>query len=143
MYHIFRNCQRLNDIRVWISDLGTLTTCLYFIFIQMSLSLWNTSPGGYSTLRNSGMIYLPSESLLRRYKNCIQQKPGINADMFKWLYTEANRLKCEKNGGLIIDEMSVQEDLQIGFRDGKVTVDGFVHMGQMSEDMNILNTHSR
>ena len=63
--------------------------------------------------------------------------------MFKWLYTEANRLKCEKNGGLIIDEMSVQEDLQIGFRDGKVTVDGFVHMGQMSEDMNILNTHSR
>ena len=116
-------------------DLGTLTTWLYFIFIQISLSLWNTL-----TLRNSGVIYLPSDSLLKRYKNCIQQKPGIKDNMFKWLYTEANRLKCEKK---MVDEMSVQADLQIGFRDRKVTVDRLVHMGQVSEDMNILNTHSR
>ena len=40
-------------------------------------------------------MFLPSESLLQRYKNFVQQKPGINKDMLNWLYDESNRLETE------------------------------------------------
>ena len=69
--------------------------------------------------------------------------PGINDDMLQWLHEESKRLKSERHGGLIIDEMSVQEDLQMSFQCGKVLVDRLVDMGQFSEDMSVLNTHKR
>lgn len=89
------------------------------------------------------MLFLPSESLLQKYKNCIQQSPGINHSMFEWLHVESERLKSEKRGGLILDEMSIQEDLQLSFGDGKVFIDGLVDMGSFCEDMRILNTHTK
>lgn len=111
--------------------------------IQISLTLWNRSPQGYTMLRNSGVLCLPSETLLQRYKNCVEQTPGINEEMFMWLYAESKRLNSEKRGGLIIDEMSVQEDLQLSFGSGKISIDGLVDMGQFSEDLSILNTHKK
>lgn len=94
-------------------------------------------------LRNSGALFLPSETLLQGYKNCVDQHPGISEQMLQWLHAESNRLKSEKNGGLIIDEMYVQEDLQTSFAQGKVSIDGLVDMGQFCEDMSILNTHKK
>lgn len=62
--------------------------------------------------------------------------------MFTWMVNESENLKTEKSGGLIIDEMSVQEDLKMSFKDGKVSVDGLVEMGEFAEDIHILNKHS-
>lgn len=39
--------------------------------------------------------------------------------------------------------MSVQEDLQLSFGSGKISIDGLVDMGQFSEDLSILNTHKK
>lgn len=107
--------------------------------LQVSLTLWNRSPQAYTTLRNSGILFLPSEALLQRYKNCVKQSPGINHEMLQWLYQESTRLNTEKEGGLILDEMAVQEDLQLCFENGKVLIDGFVDLGQISNDMYKLN----
>lgn len=48
---------------------------------------------------------------------------------------ESDNLKTEKSGGLIIDEMAIQKDLKVSFRNGCVSVDGSVEMGQMTEDL--------
>jgi ABC-type Fe3+-citrate transport system substrate-binding protein len=53
----------------------------------------------------------------------VKQKPGIIPDMMAWMKNEAGRLQIEKEGfygGLLLDEMSIQEDLQIG-NQGKIT----------------------
>ena len=85
-------------------------------------------------------MFLPSESLLQRYKNFVQQKPGINKDMLKWLYDESNRLETEKNGGLILDEMTIQEDLQITRQEGEIRIEGLVNLGKTCDDMQIMNS---
>lgn len=61
--------------------------------------------------------------------------------MIQWLHTERQRLDAESCGVLVLDEMSVQDDLQLSFGEGKVSVDGFVGMGTFCEDINLLNTH--
>ena len=84
-------------------------------FISFCLSIYVRSPRVYSDLRNSGMLVLPSESLLRMYKNCVKQKPGLCDDNLIWMEREAERQNVSafgKHGGLVIDEMSIQDDLQ-------------------------------
>ena len=88
-------------------------------------------------------MFLPSESLLQRYKNFVQQKPGINKDMLKWLYDESNRLETEKTGGLILDEMAIQEDLQISRQEGEIRIDGLVNLGKTCDDMQIMNSQTQ
>ena len=110
--------------------------------IQVALSLWNRSPQGYTTLRNSNMFQLPSESLLQRYKNCFTQHPGLNENMLSWMCKEAIRFKSDRHGGIILDEMAVQEDLKMSFGDGQISLDGLVDLGPTSAHMNLLNTHS-
>ena len=83
--------------------------------IQVALSLWNRSPQGYNNLRDSNMFQLPSESLLQRYKNCFSQQPGLNDNMFTWMYNEAVRFKCDRFGVIVLDEMAIQEDLKMAF----------------------------
>lgn len=109
--------------------------------IQVALSLWNRSPQGYTTLRNSNMVQLPSESLLQRYKNCFSQHPGLNDKMLLWMNHEATRFKSDFHGGLISDEMSIQEDLKMTFGDGKILLDGLVDLGSTAAHLRILNTH--
>ena len=50
------------------------------------------------------------------YKTAVQQKPGIVPDMMQWMSQEAARQNIPPHvmfGGLIMDEMSIQEDLAI------------------------------
>ena len=68
-------------------------------------------------------------------KNVVQQGPGINKDTLQWLFDEGNRLGKEKQGGLIFDEMSVQEDIQMCAQKGTVNIEELVGLGQACEDM--------
>ncbi len=46
--------------------------------IQFALSLHGKSPSAYRELRESGALVLPSESVLRDYKNYFPPKAGVN-----------------------------------------------------------------
>lgn len=77
----------------------------------MCLSWWSVSPKTYEHWRSKGQLILPHPESLRRYKNCLQQEPGIQDHMLQWMRQEADRhgLEAEQRvGGLIFDEMSIQ-----------------------------------
>lgn len=89
--------------------------------ISMTLTLYNRNPSAYKDLVKNEWLKLPSESLLHLYKSAIKQKPGIIPEMMSWMQQEATRLLIPKEGyygGILLDEMSLQEDIQI-VRDGK------------------------
>ena len=90
--------------------------------ISISISIYNRNPGVYRNMVQNGWLQLPSESLLSLYKNAVRQGPGIIPDMMQWMQKEASRQKLPKQGyfgGIILDEMSIQEDLQIvNYKDG-------------------------
>ena len=110
--------------------------------ISICLQLYNRSPLGYNSLRDSGILILPSPSLLILYKNSVHQQVGFHTEIFKWMYTEAKRLKIPTEGwtgGIVIDEMSIQEDLQICKSGDGIEVVGLVDLG---EEGNICKTLS-
>lgn len=84
--------------------------------MSMALSIFNRNPSSYRILSQNGWLHLPSERLLTVYKNAVSQKPGVNPDMMQWMQQEANRQNVPSHGmygGIIMDEMSIQEDLAI------------------------------
>ena len=57
------------------------------------------------------MLILPSGRLLALYKNSVKQKPGLNEEVLEWMKREADKLNLDrfgKEGGLILDEMTIQ-----------------------------------
>lgn len=78
------------------------------------------------------MLVLPSAKLLILYKNCVRQKVGFHDDIFEWMYNEATRLEVPKEGfvgGIVLDKMSIQEDLQIEKTRSGIELIGFVNKG--------------
>ena len=110
-------------------------------FISVCLGLYVRSPKGYTDLRDSGMITLPSERLLRMYKNCIKQKPGINKENIGWMKKEADRQKVStfgRRGGICIDEMTIRDDLQIVKEGDAWNIVGAVDMGEINNNMAVI-----
>ena len=99
--------------------------------IRLCLTLWCRSPRGYTELRKSGFLVLPSEKSLQIFKNTVNQAAGINNDLLHWMANEArlNNISPEGyKGGLIIDEMSIQPDLQFKKKNGNIELIGFTEM---------------
>ncbi|CAC5418765.1 unnamed protein product [Mytilus coruscus] len=68
----------------------------------------------YMTLNK--WLHLPSEKMLKIYKNAVHQGPGIIPEMMLWMLNEGKRqIKLDEGyyGGLILDELAIQEDLQL------------------------------
>lgn len=107
--------------------------------IELCLSLWTRSPRSYEDLSKSGFLKLPSCRLLHYYKSCVQQSTGFNKDVLKWMHAEAERHHIQdKEGGILIDEMAIQEDLQISNRGGHFSLVGFIDMGEEANNIQIL-----
>lgn len=53
--------------------------------IRLCLTLWCRSPRGYTKLKNNHFIILPSQKLLHKYKNSVNQEAGINKDVLHWM----------------------------------------------------------
>jgi hypothetical protein len=51
--------------------------------------VWCRSPHGYTDLRNSKFVFLPSQKLLQRYKNQVDQESGFKKDILHWMRNEA------------------------------------------------------
>lgn len=104
-----RNCQEGKDPRGRRWDPRIISVCL---------GLYSRSPKSYDDLKNSGMLILPSGRLLTYYKNFVDQRPGFNSDNLVWMSKEADRRNVTsfgRRGGLLLDEMQIQEDLQVRF----------------------------
>ena len=98
--------------------------------VRLCLSLWCRSPHGYTDLRNSKFVFLPSQKLLQRYKNQVDQESDFKKDIpvLHWMRNEAALKNIPPEGyegGLIIDEMSIQPDLQFKKRGGDIQLIGF------------------
>lgn len=81
---------------------------------------------------------LPSQRVLQYHKNKVQQSTGINHDNLKWMYSESKKLQLgpdNLNGGLLLDEMSVQKDLQIVRRNKGWQIVGAVDLGTITNSL--------
>jgi hypothetical protein len=110
--------------------------------IRLCLSLYCRSPKNYEYIANSGFLILPSSSNVKRYKNKVDQKSGINKDVFKWMKEEAVLLNLPSEGyegGLLIDEMSIQPDLQLKRIGQEYQLIGFTDCCEESKSMALLS----
>ena len=117
-----------------------------FDFISICLTMYVRSPAALEDLRKSDLFVLPSVRLLQLYKNCIKQKPGVNQDNFTWMAREAERQKIPvfgKRGGLILDEMSLQDDLTITRKDDTWLLTGECDMGETNNAISTITTKSK
>ncbi|XP_070571398.1 uncharacterized protein [Ptychodera flava] len=105
--------------------------------IRVCLSTWTRSPKAYETLRKSGMLILPSGRLLKMYKNSVSQKAGFNDDVLEWMVAEAKKTLGPEgyDGGIIFDEMQIQEDLQLQHEGDETKLIGLVDLGDESDHM--------
>ena len=70
---------------------------------------------------------------------------GIIFDNIHWMYTEDVKRKCEStfNGYLLLDEMSIQEDLQIVKRGSKWSIIGAIDLGVVCNSLEELTEKKR
>jgi hypothetical protein len=95
--------------------------------IRLCLTLWCRSPRGYVDVRSSGFVVLPSTRILQYYKNAVNQTSGFNKDMFHWMLNEAKNRNLSPEGyegGLLIDEMIIQQDIQFSKKGGTLKLIG-------------------
>lgn len=77
--------------------------------ISMSLDIWTRSAMAYTNLQM--ILKLPSTRQLQRYKNYINQVPGILPENLHWMLLEADRRKLSTNGRcgcIVFDEIQIQ-----------------------------------
>ena len=100
--------------------------------IRWCLYLHHRSSGAYSTLRNSGVIALPSECTLRDYRHFASSSPGFSRDVDLQLL---DLVKAQEPADLanfvsvIIDEMYIKEGLVFDKHTGSLT--GFTDLGDV------------
>ena len=96
--------------------------------IRFALSLHGKSPAAYNELRDSGALILPSERVLRDYKNYFKPKAGINIDNIESLREKASSLsQVQRYVVIVIDEMKIQPNLVFDKYSGDLI--GFVNLG--------------
>lgn len=79
---------------------------------------------------------------MRAFKNAVKQTPGLSNDILQWMHAEAERKLSDRCGGILLDEMSVQEDLTLDKRKGSIKLTGLVNVGQEAKCMKEMNSGS-
>ena len=109
--------------------------------ISVCLSVYLSSPKAYDEWKSSGMLVLPSKRLLQFYKNTVRQTPGFNQENLTWMTKEATAQNISdfgRHGGLVIDEMTIQDDLVIERRGDTWHLVGVLEMGETNNNIEIL-----
>ena len=102
--------------------------------ISLSLSLCCTSPKNYQKLRDSGFI-MPSSIFVQKHSGAETwvECRHVSVDAKG---SQDNQLKRSgHSGGLVLDEMNIQKDLQIVTRRGEWRLVGLKDMGEGSNAM--------
>lgn len=96
--------------------------------IRFALSLHGKSPSAYRELRDSGALVLPSERVLRDYKNYFKPKAGINKENVESLREKTTSFSdSQRYVALVMDEMKIQSNLVFDKVSGDLI--GFVDLG--------------
>ena len=96
--------------------------------IRFALSLHGKSPSAYRELRDSGALVLPSERILRDYKNYFKPKAGINDENVCSLKEKVSSFSgVQRYVVLVMDEMKIQSNLVFDKVTGELI--GFVDLG--------------
>ena len=96
--------------------------------IRFALSLHRKSPAAYRELRDSGALILPSERVLRDYKNYFKPKAGLNIENIDHLQKKASSLSgIQRYVVVVMDEMKIQSNLVFDKHSGDLI--GFVDLG--------------
>lgn len=109
--------------------------------ISLCLTLFIRSPQAFNDLKKSGFLELPSKRLLQYYKNSVKQSPGFNKGNLTWMMQEISRQNVSefgRHGGLVIDEMSIQDDLIITKSGDTWNLVGFVDMDTTNNNIDII-----
>ena len=96
--------------------------------IRFALSIHSKSPSAYRELRDSGALILPSERVLRDYKNYFKPKAGISKDNVESLREKTSSFSpVQKYVAIIMDEMKIQANLVFDKVSGDLV--GFIDLG--------------
>ncbi len=96
--------------------------------IRFALSLHGKSPAAYRELRDSGALVLPSERVLRDYKNYFKPKPGINMENIECVREKVRSFsEVQRYVVLVMDEMKIQSSLVFDKYSGDLI--GFIDLG--------------
>ena len=101
--------------------------------IRWCLYLHHKSSGCYLTLRNSGVLTLPSDRTLRDYKHSSTSRIGFSYELDLELFEAVAKLRPQnlaKYVGLTLDEMHVKEGLCFDKHTG--TLIGYSDLGEVN-----------
>ena len=111
--------------------------------ITACLQWYCRSPQAYQAFRATKLLILPSPSTLVLYKNKVKQEVGFDGRILEWMHAEAVRKGLHEDGwmgGIVIDEMAIQADLQIAKNGDVVKLCGFADVGGEGNNCAILRT---
>ena len=96
--------------------------------IRFALSIHGKSPSAYRELRDSGALILPSERVLRDYKNYFKPKAGINKENVETLREKTSSFTpVQRYVAVVMDEMKIQSNLVFDKVSGELI--GFIDLG--------------
>ena len=96
--------------------------------IRFVLSIYAKSASAYRELRDSGALILPSERVLRDYKNYFKPGAGITKENVEELKEKPSKFsEIQKYMAVIMDEMKIQENLVFDKTSGELI--GFIDLG--------------
>lgn len=84
---------------------------------------------------------MPSKLLLRYYKNSVKQSPGFCEDNLLWMNKEMEKQNIpdfRRHGRLIIDEITIQDNLIITKSADAWNLVGFVDIGSTNNNIDIV-----
>lgn len=87
------------------------------------------------------MLCLPAKSTLICYKNCDKQKSGINHDNLTGMSKEA--FFDIQGGGLLLNEMSIQDDIEITRKGDAWEIVGGIDMGQTNNAISTITNREK
>ncbi|XP_078493864.1 uncharacterized protein LOC144749304 [Ciona intestinalis] len=102
--------------------------------IKFCILLHSKGPKSYKQLQQSGLLKLPSERTLQRYRNSNRPDEGISVEMFRKLHVDGTLDSPQNQVTVIIDEMKVKEELVYHGYTGEFV--GYIDLGD--EDLNEL-----
>ena len=95
--------------------------------IRFALSLHGKLPSAYRELRDSSALILPSERVLRDYKNYFKPSAGINKENVESLREKtASFTSVQRYVAVVMDEMKIQSNLVFDKVSGDLI--GFIHL---------------
>lgn len=110
--------------------------------ISLCLTLYIRSPQAYDDLKKSNFLLLPSKRLLQYYKNSVKQIPRFNEANLTWMKKEMDRQNIPefgRHGGIVIDEMTIQDDLIITKSGDTWKLVGYVDMDDTNNNIDIIS----